>query len=81
MVIDGTGQTSEAGRWSTFIGVSKLYASVGQHEATAEWAAGKKDKDTGLWLFLSGYDRVADTANMRLFPFDTSGASSNGETT
>merc|ERR1712110_942294 len=73
-------EASQSGRWSTFIGVSALHASVGQHAADSTYAKKAKDVGTGLWLFLSYFDRTLDTTNMRLFPFDTSASGNSGIT-
>jgi hypothetical protein len=78
MQVDGDSESSLSGRWSSFIGVSKAHACLGQKAADSVYAAKAKDVGTDIWLFLSVYDRTLDTDNMRLFPFDTSGSTNSG---
>lgn len=80
MQVDGDSEASQSGRWSTFIGVSSLHASVGQHAVDSTYAKKAKDVGTGLWLFLSYFDRTTDQKDMRLFPFDTSASGNSGVT-
>jgi hypothetical protein len=71
--IDGDGQTSNFGAWSSFIGVKDGYASIGQDAANTDLEAGDTGVNAFVHIFLSFKDRVgARTTGMREFPFDTS---------
>jgi hypothetical protein len=71
--IDGDGQTSKFGQWSSFIGVKDGYSSIGQNAANTDLEAGDTGVAAFVHIYLSFKDRVgARATGMREFPFDTS---------
>lgn len=71
--IDGDGQTSKFGQWTSFIGVKDGYSSIGQNAANTDLEAGDTGVAAFVHIYLSFKDRVgARATGMREFPFDTS---------
>jgi len=73
--IDGNGQTSKFGEWSSFVGTAATQSSTCQHEDTQVQEA--DNQNIILWLVMDNADKMgADTANYRQFPFPEVGDTS-----
>jgi hypothetical protein len=66
--IDGNGQTSKFGEFSSFVGTSATQSSTCQHEDTQVQEADNQNIE--LWLVMDNADLMgADTINTRQFPW------------
>lgn len=66
--IDGSGQTSKFGEFSSFVATSATQSSTCQHEDTQVQEADNQNIE--LWLILDDADKMgADTVNFRQFPW------------
>jgi hypothetical protein len=66
--IDGNGQTSKFGEYSSFVGTSATQSSTCQHEDTQVQEADNQNIE--LWLVMHNEDKMgADTAAKREFPW------------
>lgn len=78
--IDGNGQTSKFGQYSSFLGTKAKASSVGATDRATDHSAaaangdsmtqGAVDQNVNVWLVMCNNDKLgADTANFREFPW------------